>query len=380
MNILYLGDINSIHDFKWISFFSSKSNFKVYFVTEKECYNKLTSKWKSKLEEHNITVLPPIQNFSIGNPVASFSSIKQLKGYINFYKIEVFHALFGSPQAIWLNFLPKTVKKVITTRGSDIFVLLKEVLNIRSVKNQILGKLLLSGFRKADFIASTSDKQIDFLKDCGIDKEKMKLIKTGVDIQDIQAQLKSKAFKTKKEKFVFSARYIGSVYNMDYQIDAIRKLSKETLSQYSFLFSKLREDNSQLFNDTIAKLDSIEGLEYDICEGLTQEQMWSTLKASAVTYMVPKSDGTPNTALECMAGRVPLIMGSLDYNKELFSNVCISVDLSNPADFTSKLESSLKEYPIELLDRAESIVKKFGSRKAEMKKLLALYLIFNFER
>ncbi len=377
MNLLYLGDINSIHDFKWSSFFGLKEGFNIYFLTEEENYKRISSESEIQFKESNINILPPIGNFSIRNPISSFKSILKLNSYIKEYQINIFHVLFGSPQSVWLNFIPNKVKNIVTTRGSDVLVLLKQVMNEGGIKNRILRRFLISGLRKADYIAATSYKQIEYLIECGVDKDKIKLIKTGVDVDRVKNQSKNESLSTKKEKFIFSARYIGNIYNMDYQIEAIKNLSKETLNNYSFLFSKSRGDNSSFFHKTIAKLESIEGLEYDLCEGATQNQMWATLKASSLVYMVPKSDGTPNTALECMAGRVPLIMGNLDYNKELFSNVCISVDLQEPKDFARKLEEGLKNYPKELLDKAEIIVKKFGNREVEMNKLLDLYLSLN---
>jgi hypothetical protein len=360
-----------------VLFFGVKSGFNVYFLTEEENYKRMSSECKIRFKESNINILPPIGYFSIKNPISSLISIVKLNSYLKEYQINIFHVLFGSPQPIWFLFAPNKVKNIVTTRGSDVLVLLKQVMNEGGIKNRILKRLLIAGLCKADYISATSSQQIEFLIECGVAKDKIKLIKTGVDIDRVQIQSKNDSLSTKKEKFIFSARYIGNIYNMDYQIEAIKNLSKETLNNYSFLFSKSRGDNSSFFHKTIAKLESIEGLEYDLCEGATQNKMWATLKASSLVYMVPKSDGTPNTALECMAGRVPLIMGNLDYNKELFSNVCISVDLQDPKDFARKLEEGLKNYPRELLDKAEIIVQKFGNREVEMNKLLDLYLSLN---
>ena len=54
--------------------------------------------------------------------------------------------------------------------------------------------------------------------------------------------------------------------------------------------------------------------------------------------------------------------------------MCLRVDLSNPLDFVDKLTYGLKQYPNDLLNKAENIVKEFGSRDAEMNKLEKLYL------
>jgi hypothetical protein len=206
MNILYLGDINSVHDFKWCSFFGVKSGFNVYFLTEEENYKRMSSECKIRFKESNINILPPIGYFSIKNPISSLISIVKLNSYLKEYQINIFHVLLGSPQPIWFLFTPNKVKNVVTTRGSDVLVLLKQVMNEASIKNRILKRLLIAGLCKADYISATSSQQIEFLIECGVAKDKIKLIKTGVDIDRVQIQSKNDSLSTKKEKFIFSAR------------------------------------------------------------------------------------------------------------------------------------------------------------------------------
>ncbi len=373
MNVLYLGDINSVHDFKWVSYFSVQKKYTVFFVTESENYDLLQPERKALLEDANIIVLPPIFNFSLFNLFKTFKSIALLRKYIRNYNIYIFHVLFGSPQAIWLNFLSKKTKKVITTRGSDVLVLLRSVCESSGIKNKILKRLLISGFKKADYIASTSDVQISFLQSIGVKSSKNQLIKTGVDVKKIIEQNPIEKVNTKKEKFVFSARYISEVYNMEYQIEAIRVLPKNILKDFSFLFVKKPGDDSKYFQGIIAELEAIPDLQFDVCENLTQPQMWATLKSSQLTYMVPKSDGTPNTALECMAMKTPLIMGDLDYNYELFDGVSLVADLSQSRSLTDQIIIGLTNYPQKCLELAFSKVAKFGSRETEMSKLERIY-------
>lgn len=376
MNVLYLGDINSIHDFKWVTYFSGRNEFNVYFLTEFLHYNELSDEWRVKLEQEGVTILDPIDSFSLKNLRSSFSSIKTIKRYLKTYQIDIFHPLFGSPQPIWLNFL-SNVKSIVTTRGSDILVLLKSLKSSKSIKDRILFFLLLRGLKKASFIASTSQKQIDYLKTLGIPAEKLNLIKTGVEVQAIKNHPLHHKVATKKEKFIFSARYIGPIYNMEYQIEAIKALPKCIREEYSFLFIKGTNCELSFFESFKAKLDAIDGLQFDVVDGITQLEIWSTLKASAVTYMVPLSDGTPNTALECMAGRVPFIMGDLDYNRELFENVSYRADLSDAKDLANKIQLSIRDYPVRFLDKGEQNVHLYGSRTFEMNKLKELYFRLN---
>ena len=59
--------------------------------------------------------------------------------------------------------------------------------------------------------------------------------------------------------------------------------------------------------------------------------------------------------------------------KELFENVCLIADLSNPKSLAEKIEEGLNNYPEKLIKNGLEKVIKFGSRQVEMKKLLKLY-------
>ena len=92
-----------------------------------------------------------------------------------------------------------------------------------------------------------------------------------------------------------------------------------------------------------------------------------------LTYMVPKSDGTPNTALECMAMKTPFIMGNLEYNYELFNGVSLVADLSQSKSLTEQIIIALINYPQKCLKLGFNKVSKFGSREIEMSKLERIY-------
>ena len=178
---------------------------------------------------------------------------------------------------------------------------------------------------------------------------------------------------TVSKEFIFSARFIAKIYNIDYQLEAIKALDKKFLEKYSFLFIEFKHPTDVDMVKFKLELDKIEGLQYDICSQITQAQMWATIKASALVYMVPVTVGTPNTALECMAAEKPFVLGDLDYNKELFGDVSLIADLSNPQSLSQKLVEGVTNYPENLAKNGLEKVTKFGSREFEMKKLLQLY-------
>jgi glycosyltransferase involved in cell wall biosynthesis len=102
--------------------------------------------------------------------------------------------------------------------------------------------------------------------------------------------------------------------------------------------------------------------------------MWTTYKYAALTFMVPHSDGTPNSALEAMAAECPLILRDLEaYDKELFDGTCIKLKEATPQCFADTIFDCLNHYPEELKEVALQKVKKFGNRTIEMDKLYSCY-------
>lgn len=187
-NILYIGDPTSIHDFKWITFFSEKGDYNCYLIGEVNACVGITEKVKANLKGHKIKLLPAISDFSISKPIQTIKAILYLRKLINQYEIDTIHALFGSPQPIWFNFLSKKKKLIITTRGSDVLVLIKGLFEL---KKNFLGKLLYglikSGFKKSNYVTCTSTKQIEYLrKDVLNTNHNLSLIKTGVEVDVIK--------------------------------------------------------------------------------------------------------------------------------------------------------------------------------------------------
>jgi glycosyltransferase involved in cell wall biosynthesis len=52
--------------------------------------------------------------------------------------------------------------------------------------------------------------------------------------------------------------------------------------------------------------------------------------------MTPISDGTPNSALEAMSARCPLIMPNLPYDKSIFEDCCFVLNNDDPKELAAR--------------------------------------------
>jgi glycosyltransferase involved in cell wall biosynthesis len=201
----------------------------------------------------------------------------------------------------------------------------------------------------------------------------VELIRSGVDVNTIKGidnnDLLPESLRGKK--YVFSPRYIRPIYNVELQIEALRLLPKSTLAEYRFAFIY---GEGNYFTEMKNRLAQIEGLDYVILDRLTQMEMWTCYKYAALTFMVPHSDGTPNTALEAMAAGCPLILRDLEaYDKELFEGTCVKLTEATPQCLADTIMSSLTNYPDGLKQAAMEKVTLHGNRAIEMEKLYTWY-------
>jgi glycosyltransferase involved in cell wall biosynthesis len=357
-----------------MSLFSIQSGFTVYITCEHQHAEKMSNDLKLELEKKQITLISSFSDYSFKTPLKNRATRKFLQTTIDDLKIDIIHILFGSPQPVWLNGL-KRVKKVITTRGSDVLLAIPG-LNESTFKIHLkyLYEQIKKAYNNADLVTCTSIPQKEKLQKLGFRKE-IKIIKTGVDVETVK-NINSLDFLPKDlvgENIVFSPRYMTPVYNVEYQIEAIQKLPQEFLEKVKFVFIKGRNTNQVYYDSLVAQLEQIAFLSYKIYEQVSQNEIWSILKYSKVAYMVPKSDGTPNSAMECMAVNTPLIMGDLNYDEQLFKGVCLTAKLNDPSSLADCIQQSIFDYPNNLLKEGQIKVEEFGNRSVEMTKLQDAY-------
>lgn len=375
--ILYIANGNSIHDVKWISFFSNQAEtFSCYLLCDALCV--LSEQTKKELAQKNIEILPQIPPFSITSPLRTYKAIRQFRRMIKGIKPDLVHVLFATPNALWLNFTK--IPSIITMRGSDILIVIPDLLRQSGVKSlyfKFLFSMFDKAFRKSKSVTGTSWTQIQEAKSL-FNGVKLELVRTGVDVSKIseinQPELIPDTLKDKL--FVFSPRFMSPIYNIELQIDAISRLGNELLSRHIFVFIRGKQFDQDYYEKQKQKLELLKkeiNLNYLVFDYLDQSSMWMFLKKASLCMMTPISDGTPNSALEAMSAKCPLIVSNLNYDNDLFGGTCIKLETADSFELTKTIEFALNEYPSEYIERGYQQVSKLGNRDLEMKKLQNLY-------
>ena len=375
--ILYIANGNSIHDVKWMSFFSTQpERHTCFLLCDTLCV--LNDQTKSTLAELNIHLLDQIAPLSIKHPLKSWQAIRQFKKIVQDIQPDVIHVLFATPNALWLNFA-KT-PSIITTRGSDILRVIPELKAQKGIKKLYFKYLFFrfkKAFKQALYCTGTSQPQVQSMKKTFSLPEPI-LIRTGVDVKKIIGS-DYKLFLPKQLhgiKYVVSPRFMSPIYRIDMQLDAIEKLNDQTLKDFSFVFIRGIQFDKEYYDFQLERLEQLKverGVKSIVLEYLTQDEIVAVLKHAHLCIMTPESDGTPNSALEAMAARCPLILPNLPYDEDLFLDTCIRLNENSAASLAIAIENAIYDYPESLLIHASKQVLANGDRLNEMQKLTELY-------
>ena len=377
IRVLYIGDPSSVHDLKWVSYFSTRDDFEAFFLVQEHEMHLITPERKKQFDELGITVEGPIKSYSLWRFWENQASTNKIKEVIAKRKIDVVHPLFTTPFSLWTRNLP--VPSVITSRGSDIHVVLAG-LGKGSLLHRIHGNLLLKKFKlafeNAAALTCTSKGQLDRINSVFGTNLTGEIIRTGVNVEEID-ELNPEApipNSLKGKKLVFLPRYIRPIYQTELQLKAVSALPEDLKSTIGLVLIKGNRTDESYMNNIQELLDKT-GVPYYVFDSLTQHEMWSMFKLSALVIMTPKTDGTPNSALEGMAAKCPLILGSFDYDDDLFSEeFCLRMKSDSVEELTDLIESGLNSYPKGRLDSAFKNVSGRGNRPVEMERLKEIYL------
>jgi len=327
MNILVIGNTSSIHDLKWITYLSKNSEHQFFFTQE----NQNLPPSKDQIDQYQkagVKLVPNLPSFSLIKFWITIIGWFKINRLIKQNKIDLIHVIFPTPHIYWSTFSSKT--KIVTTRGSDVLIVIRGLIENPSLKNKTLLWLMEFNLKKTNHITCTSELQENYLiQHFPFLKGKTSIVRTGINIDFINS-IKSPDQKTNEIK-IFSPRFFLPIYNIKNIILAINKLPNELQSKIHLQLVKGTKVDAEYEKTILALLDKVK-FKYSIADYYNQEELIRTYKKSDLIIMIPKSDGTPNSALETMICKKPLIISDLNYQSPLFEKTSLAANPLNVDD------------------------------------------------
>lgn len=370
MNILYIADPNSIHDLKWIRFFSEQSNFRCFLIARKHHVTS-SNKTTQELKKLNIDFLGTIEDYSLKQFNRTKKTARFITKTIQEQHIDILHILYAEPNALWALYKKQfDTPIVLTTRGTDVLKTIPSFFTKSSLLSLLVARLYTRAFAKIDHICSTSEKQITSITDLlKVALDKCHVIRTGVDLNDSNKQYP----KPIESRFVFFPRAMRPIYDHEIALEAIHLLPESITSTYQFIFvgkDGTDRDYVSKFKQLVAKHSCKNNIQF--LDNMSQESIFQYYQHSALVIMTPKSDGTPVSAIETMLSKSPLVLPDIGYDASIFANVPKYMP-GNSTDLSVQILDGL-ETNSDLIDKNYVAAATHADRQKEMKKLQQIYL------
>jgi len=367
MNIIYLAGSAPAHDLKWISQLSKNKGISPYLLRNSEADKNIID--YKEFQDSGVKITEKkIGAFSISNPLKTFFYILRINHIIRKYNIDLVHAFYAEPHALWLPFLfSAKVKTIITTHGTDILQTIPQFALRKDIIGRIVFKIYKKAFNNADYITCTSEKQANTVKQLFNKAKSPVITRTGIN-----PPLSFDDNSLIEKPYILFPRAMRSLSNHELALKSIAILNKEIKSKYKMVFIDSDSKNKDYVNNIRKLMEEDKDADFAFLPAQPHEKILSLIKNAALAVITNTSDGSPVTAMEAMYFKTPLILPPLDYDKELFGEGVFFFDEWKPESLKEKIESTInlpKEKMNKNLDKAYNKVMEFGNFEKEMQKV-----------
>lgn len=374
MNILFFADPGSIHDEKWIDFFSREKKNTTYILPRAgQMINPLTTSHKA-----GALVLKPITDFSIVRFYKTIVTAIRIRSFVKMNKIQLIHILYAEPNVLWCLFREFFgIPMIVSCRGTDVLQTIPEVFVKRDPLNYLVALAYRWAFRKADWITGTSNKQLLFVSKLLGGNDKTSIIRTGVTLSTLKNKVLLPEPLQPGDKYILFPRYIKPIYNHEFCLLAIELLPSLIKQNYKMVFLGRNSGDFEYQKKLDSKMKELNSVSFIFLEKQNQDSLFELYKNAALVVMTPHSDGSPVSAMEAVLCGAPVILGPLDYDKELFEESCYILKEWNSAMLAGLINDVLLNRIAPKILSAGT--KEMMNRDANMNNLTLLYRNFVYE-
>lgn len=375
MNILYIADPGSIHDIRWVRYFASKEDARCFVVARR--HHRKETGTAIFLRNPEVLLVGTIDDPSVVRPWQNWIQSYKIRRLVAKYRIDVIHVLYAEPNALWASWKRMFgVPVMVTTRGTDILRTIPEFFKSDGFIKKRVARNYLRAFMQADHITCTSGHQVKSLTALGVPSSRISLVRTGVDVKALVNSVSDLAGLPDIGKpFVLMPRNMSPAYNHEFTLDAIALLVPELRKRYAYVFVNADTTEKEYFSKIRTKASEVDA-DIVFLPSLPHEHLIALVRRASLVVMNPLSDGSPVTAMEAMAYRVPLILPPLPYDKVIFENVC-TFDEWKASVLAGKITELLlapADYLTSIVERNFARVNDYGNTDKELSRVWELYV------
>ncbi len=305
-------------------------------------------------------------------------TIYRFKNELKKIKPDILHA-FNLKWSGWVSAFSDFHPFILSGLGSDILI------EQGAVKNLILKLLRQYTLKKADIVSVVSKQMFKQVKEVS-GENKIFYFSHGVNTKKMfkilpdDCKLYDKLKIDKKEKIIFSPRYIRAIYQIKQIIKAFNLLVKneDKFGPFRLILGGAKDNDPEYFQEVINLINKLKLKSKISFTGRLDEYEWNAVfLISDVIVSYPTNDGLPATVLEAMYLRVPLILSKVPSLQEVLEEnksalFCNSNDYYDLYEELKKFFTTIGLAKI-LTDNAFLIFEKKGSFLNEINSLEKIY-------
>jgi glycosyltransferase involved in cell wall biosynthesis len=301
LGLAFLGDPNSIHLRRWVSFFAERGHRVTLLVPEGL---ELEPGLPDSIEVERFRRFNPRSPFAPFGFVRSRASIRKTVARVG---PDILNAHFLTEYG-WHAWMAGFHPYAITLWGSDIYVGPRKWRAVR-----MMARLTL---RAADLVMADSEDLRRGAEELGARPDRTELIGWGVDLARFSGGSAPAALRSRLgldgRRVVFSPRAIAPLYRQNVVVDALARLP----SDVSVVMSRHNSDPAEV--EGIERQAAALGLadRLVLVPSIAHDEMPDFLRLADVVVSVPVSDSTSVTTLEAMACERQVVAADLPSVRE----------------------------------------------------------------
>ena len=182
----------------------------------------------------------------------------------------------------------------------------------------------------------------------------------------------------RNKKYLFFPRYMNTLYNHDFSLDAIQLLPPNIKKEYTMVFIDANGRAVGYIGDIKKRMSNMKDVNFLFLEEIPQATIFELTRNASIVIMNPKSDGTPVSAIESMAVETPVILGPLDYDQDIFNLDTIwRLNEWSASELTDTIVEILEKTPSEVIEKkllnAKATVLEKADTMKEVQKIEKIY-------
>ena len=362
LSLAYLGDVNSIHLRRWVSFMAERGDRVTLIVAEGQPVDPGLS------ESIAIERFTPFTNRRF-RPWGVIVARRSLRRVIARVRPDVLNAHFLTVNGLhaWLSgFHPY----VVTLWGSDVFITPR-----KSWRAALIARVAL---RAADVVMVNSDALLRGAVALGAPPDRTEMIQFGVDLMRFTPGPAPVALRARLRlegrRVIFSPRSIAPLYRHQVVLEAVAKLPPDVTVVLSS--HRAQEEELAAIKRRVGALGLTDRVV--IVPEIAHAEMLDFYRLADVVVSIPASDSTAVTILEALACERQVVAGDLPSVREwlwdLDSSALVPIDdiPATAAALARALDRNPKERA-ELGRRARAIVEARADQAASLARVASLY-------